>query len=129
MKNRYLLTKEGKEELEQELQYLKENQRKELSERIKRGRMFCDFTEDVSFRDLLIEQTKLEKRVNELELILYDAEIIKNGERHSGVVELGSVVTFIEILDGEKEMYQIVLAVEVNPSNDKISIPNQLLNN
>ena len=35
MKNRYLLTKEGKGELEQELQCLKENKRKELSERIK----------------------------------------------------------------------------------------------
>lgn len=115
------MTQAGKEKLEKELTYLKESRRKELEEEIKHARAFCDFSEDVSFREMMDERMTLEERIQSLENKLYNAVLIIPEEKNSPFVTIGSSVTFIELPDGEEETYTIVGVADADPSEHKIS--------
>lgn len=115
------MTRTGKERLEKELTYLKESRRKELEEQIKNARAFCDFSVDVSFREMMSERMTLEERIQSLENKLYNAVLIKPEEKTSSIITNGSSVTFIELPDGEEETYTIVGTADANPSEHKIS--------
>lgn len=121
MAKKYPMTRAGKEKLEEELIYLKENKRKELDEKIKEARGFCDFSEDVSFGEMVNERAALDDRIKSLENMLYNAELIRPEEEASSVITLGNSVTFVELPDGEEETYTIVGKADADPSEHKIS--------
>ena len=122
MENEYKMTETGKQKLAEELAYLKEEKRTQLLDKVKEARKFCDFAEDVTFKETMEEQVRLEARIESLERILYNAEILEPAKEPSPIITLGSTVTFIELPNGEEETYTIVGKLEADPATAKIAV-------
>lgn len=116
MKKQYHLTSEGKVELETELAELK-GQRSQIAEKIANARDYGDLSENAEYDAAREEQAQLESRVNELEEILQNADIIKPA-KSNGTIQVGSTV---ELKNGKVVTYQIVGPVEADPLEGKIS--------
>lgn len=117
MKKLYQITLEGKKELEQELESLK-NSRGGIADKIANARDFGDLSENAEYDTAREEQGLLETRIAEIEDILSSAEIIKSSGAKSKV-SLGSKV---ELKSGRKTMaYTVVGPVEADPLDGKIS--------
>jgi transcription elongation factor GreA len=114
------MTREGKEKLEQELEYLKSVKRKEVVERIKIARSFGDLSENSEYDSAKEEQAFVEGRITTLENMIRNAKIIE-GEADTSSVSLGRTVTFTELPDGDEETYTIVGSAEADPFEGKIS--------
>lgn len=116
MKKTYQITKEGKKELEQELEQLK-GRRGEIADKIAEARDYGDLSENAEYDSARDEQGVVETRIAEIEDILVNAEIISGAKK--GVVGLGSVV---ELKTGSKTVkYTVVGPVEADPLEGKIS--------
>lgn len=113
------LTLEGKNKLEEELEYLITIRRKEVAEAIKSAKEEGDLSENSAYDEAKLAQGFLEGRVQTIEAQLRNAIIIdQNGK--SDTVNIGSTVTVIED-GGEEETYQIVGSAEADPLEGKIS--------
>lgn len=117
----YYMTKEGKEKLEKELEYLKTEKRKEVVERIKVARSFGDLSENSEYDAAKDEQAFVESRIAQLEKMIRNAVIIEDSNDDPNVVTIGKKVKFIELPDGEEETYMIVGSAESDPLAGKIS--------
>jgi transcription elongation factor GreA len=115
------MTKEGKEKLEQELEFLKSVKRKEVVERIKIARSFGDLSENSEYDSAKEEQAFVEGRITTLENMIRNAKIIVEDATNPDTVTLGKSVTFIELPDGDEETYSIVGSAEADPFEGKIS--------
>ena len=115
------MTLEGKEKLEEELDLLKTEKRKEIVERIKIARSFGDLSENSEYESAKDEQAFVEGRITKLENMLRFAEIIDSSETAADEVSLGKTVKFIELPDGDEEEYIIVGSAEADPFEGKIS--------
>ncbi len=118
---KHYMTEEGKQKIEEELEFLKTERRKEVVERIKIARSFGDLSENSEYDSAKEEQAFVEGRIIQLEKMLRNAEIIDGGSGDANVVSLGKKVTFIELPDGDEEEYTIVGSAESDPSEGKIS--------
>jgi transcription elongation factor GreA len=118
---KHYMTIEGKLKLEQELDFLKLEKRKEVVERIKVARSFGDLSENSEYDSAKEEQAFVEGRISTVEKIIRSSVIIEEDVTNSTVVGLGKTVKFIELPDGEEEEYTIVGSAESNPSEGKIS--------
>lgn len=117
----YMMTLEGKEKLEQELEHLKSVKRKEVVERIKIARSFGDLSENSEYDSAKEEQAFVEGRIGTIETMIRNAKIIEEDSVNTDEVSLGKTVTFIELPDGEEESYTIVGSAEADPFEGKIS--------
>lgn len=115
----FVLTREGKLELENELDTLKNITRKEVSEKIKEARSFGDLSENAEYDEAKNEQAEVEARINEIEYMLKYARVIDDEEIKSDVVTPGSKVV-LAIFGGE-EKYTIVGSTEADPYKNKLS--------
>lgn len=118
---KYYMTLDGKAKLEQELEFLKSEKRKEVVERIKIARSFGDLSENSEYDSAKEEQAFVEGRIVTLEKMIRNAEIIEEDETNSSVVSLGKSVKFKELPDGDEETYTIVGSAESDPFEGKIS--------
>ncbi|MCA0986154.1 transcription elongation factor GreA [Guptibacillus algicola] len=118
---KYYMTKDGKEKLEQELEQLKTEKRKEVVERIKVARSFGDLSENSEYDAAKDEQAFVEARITTVENMIRNAEIIEEDQSASNVVTIGKRVKFLEIPDGDEEEYIIVGSAEADPFEGKIS--------
>lgn len=118
---KHYMTLEGKKKLENELEYLKTEKRKEVVERIKVARSFGDLSENSEYDAAKDEQAFVEARIQQLEKMVRNAEIIEEQNQDPNVVSIGKSVKFIELPDGEEESYQIVGSAEADPFEGKIS--------
>ena len=120
MEKKTLLTAEGKAKLEEELQDLKINRRKEIAQKIKEAREQGDLSENAEYDAAKDEQRDIEARIEELEKLLKNAEVVlDNGNKDE--VSIGCKVKiqdleFDDILD-----YQLVGSTEANSLKGKIS--------
>ena len=119
MAEEVILTKEGKEELEKRLEYLKVTKRAEITERIKTAREFGDLSENAEYDAAKNEQAMIEGEILEIENKLKFAVIIKDTAK-KGTVSLGSKVDFIDA-DGEAYTYEIVGTTEADVELGRIS--------
>ena len=119
MAEKVLLTKEGKEELEKRLEYLKVEKRAEITERIKTAREFGDLSENAEYDAAKNEQAMIEGEILEIEDKLKRVEIIKDTKK--GQVSLGSKVDFIDEEIGEVVTYEIVGTTEADVEQGRIS--------
>lgn len=119
MAEKVLLTKEGKEELEKRLEYLKVEKRAEITERIKTAREFGDLSENAEYDAAKNEQAMIEGEILEIEDKLKRVEIIKESKK--GQVSLGSKVDFIDQEDGILVTYEIVGTTEADVEQGRIS--------
>ncbi|RKD73076.1 MULTISPECIES: transcription elongation factor GreA [Sinobaca] len=115
------MTEEGKNKLEEELNFLKTDRRTEIVERIKVARSFGDLSENSEYDAAKDEQAFVEGRIGQIENMLKTAIMIEEDKTNNSEVALGKSVTFKELPDGEKEMYTIVGSAESDPLEGKIS--------
>ncbi len=115
------MTNEGKEKLENELDYLKAVKRKEVVERIKIARSFGDLSENSEYDSAKEEQAFVEGRITTLENMIRNAKIIVEDKSNADVVSLGKTVTFMELPNGDEETYIVVGSAEADPFEGKIS--------
>ena len=113
------LTPEGKEKLEVELQELKNNGRKSIAERLKSAISMGDLSENADYHKAKEDQAFLEGRIQEIEAILYNSEVIETQSNYNKVV-VGAKVTIKEA-DFPRETYHLVGSQEANPREGKIS--------
>ena len=121
MAEEVILTKEGKEELEKRLEYLKVEKRKEITERIKTAREFGDLSENAEYDAAKNEQAMIEGEILEIENKLKHAVIIKDSAGKKGTVSLGNKVEFINEDTGETFLYEIVGTTEADVESGRIS--------
>ena len=121
MAEEVILTKEGKEELEKRLEYLKVEKRKEITERIKTAREFGDLSENAEYDAAKNEQAMIEGEIIEIEEKLKHAVIIKENANKKGVISLGSKVDFVDEDLGEVFSYEIVGTTEADVELNRIS--------
>lgn len=117
--NTNYLTPEGKENLEAELKDLKENGRKAIAERLKNAIAMGDLSENADYHKAKEDQGFLEGRIQEIEAILYNVEVIESQSNYNEVA-IGAKITIKEA-DYPPETYQLVGSQEANPSEGKIS--------
>ena len=120
MADEVILTKEGKEELEKRLEFLKVTKRAEITERIKTAREFGDLSENAEYDAAKNEQAMIEGEIQEIEEKLKYAVIIKDGVK-KGVVSLGSKVDILDNETGELSTYEIVGTTEADVEAGRIS--------
>lgn len=115
------LTREGLQQLEEELEYLKTKKRKEVSEKIKVALGFGDLSENSEYDEAKNEQAQVEARIVSLENKLKNAVVIDESERDTSKVELGATVLIKDIEFDEELEYKIVGSTEADPDEGKLS--------
>ena len=117
----YKFTEEGLKKLQDELEDLKTNGRKDIAERIKVARGYGDLSENSEYDDAKNEQAKIEARIVELEAMLKNYEIISEDDIALDKVAVGVKVKVFDSDMEEEFTYAIVGSAEADPMNDKIS--------
>lgn len=118
MKKQFHLTSTGKAELEQEHKALCDK-RAQLAEDIATARSQGDLAENAEYHAAKDDQARNEARIEEIEHILANSDIIKD-KKSASKVSLGSVVK-LKSDDGQTKQFQVVGTVEANPLEGKIS--------
>ncbi len=114
------LTKEGLAELKKEYDELVNKKRPDVLARVTQARNMGDLSENAEYVAAREELTFIDGRIDELEVILKQAVIIREGVKTSNhAVKLGSTVTLN--ISGKKEVFTVVGEWEADPTNKKIS--------
>lgn len=116
-----LLTPEGLQKLEDELEHLKGVKRREVAERIKLAISYGDISENSEYEDAKNEQAFIEGRILTLEKMLRNARIIQEDEVQTDLVSIGSTVLVQDLEFDEEVEYTIVGSAEADPASNKIS--------
>lgn len=116
-----LLTQEGYDNLEKELEYLKTEKRTEISERIKVALGFGDLSENSEYDEAKNAQASNEIKILELENKLRYARIIDESEIDTKSIQVGNKVKILDMEYNEELEYTIVGSTEVDLSQNKIS--------
>ena len=116
-----LLTAEGLRILEDELEDLKVNKRKEVSQKIKEAREQGDLSENAEYDAAKDEQRDIEARIEELEKILKNAEVVVEEDVDLDKISIGCRVKIHDYDFNEDVEYKIVGSTEANSLEGKIS--------
>ena len=116
-----ILTQEGFENLEKQLEYLKTEKRAEISERIKIALGFGDLSENSEYDEAKNAQAENENLINELENKIRYAKIIDESEIDTKTVQVGNTVKLLDIEFDEEIAYTIVGSTEVDLAQNRIS--------
>lgn len=109
-----MLTYEGLKKLEDELQDLKVNRRQEVAQKIKEAREQGDLSENAEYDAAKDEQRDIEARIEEIEKILKNAEVIDEDEFDSETVNFSSEVVLHDVAMDEIVNYKIVGSTEAD---------------
>ena len=118
MTNKIILTKEGFAKLKKELEDLKKIKLPKALERLKKARSLGDLTESSEYSSAREDLELIERRIEEIEVVLEKAEIAQTNQKQT-VVQIGSRIT--ALVNGHKEEFLIVGEFEGDPKNKKIS--------
>ena len=116
-----ILTPEGYKKLEEELETLKVEGRKEIAEKIKEARSYGDLSENAEYDAAKDAQAAMEQRITTIENMLKNAQIISDSDVSTDTITLGSKVKIYDIEFEEEAEYTIVGSTEANPDDGKIS--------
>lgn len=128
--NQIIITKQGLQELKEELNNLINFKREEIKERLKAARADGDLSENADYTSAREEQAKNEARIQELEIIIASAVIIEEqrGNKKTNAIRVGSWVTICQvsakdnqIVKDTEEKFKIVGSIESNPFEGLIS--------
>ncbi len=116
-----ILTYEGLKALEEELHDLKVNRRREVAQKIKEAREQGDLSENAEYDAAKEEQRDIELRIEEIDKILKNAEVVDDDDVDSNVINVGCTVKIKDLEFKEEMEYKIVGSTEANSLKGKIS--------
>ena len=116
-----ILTQEGFDRLEKELEYLRTEKRAEIADRIKVALGFGDLSENSEYDEAKNAQAENEVKIAELENKVRYAKIIDEKEIDTETVQIGNTVKVLDMEFDEKIEYTIVGSTEVDLAQNKIS--------
>ena len=116
-----ILTYEGLKKLEDELQDLKVNQRREIAQKIKEAREQGDLSENAEYDAAKDEQRDIEARIEQIEKILRNAEVVLDEEIDLDKISIGCLVRVLDVEYDEEEEYKLVGSSEASSLQNKIS--------
>ena len=116
-----LLTYAGLKALEDELENLKVVKRREIAQKIKEAREQRDLSENAEYDAAKDEQRDIEARIEELEAILKNAEVVVEDEVDLDKINIGCQVKILDIEMNQELDYKIVGSTEANSLKGKIS--------
>lgn len=116
-----ILTYEGLTKLEQELHDLKVVRRKEVAQKIKEAREQGDLSENAEYDAAKDEQRDIEARIEAIEAILKNAEVVVEDEVDLDTISIGCRVKILDMEVNEEMEYKIVGSTEANSLKGKIS--------
>ena len=116
-----ILTYEGLKKLEDELQDLKVNQRREIAQKIKEAREQGDLSENAEYDAAKDEQRDIEARIEQIEKILKNAEVVLDEEIDLDKISIGCLVRVLDVEYDEEEEYKLVGSSEASTLQNKIS--------
>ena len=120
MDKKNLLTYQGLQKLESELQDLKVVKRKEIAQKIKEAREQGDLSENAEYDAAKDEQRDIEARIEEIEKILRHAEVVVEEEVDLDKISVGCQVRILDCEFDEELEYKIVGSTEANSLKGKI---------
>ena len=115
-----VLTPEGLQKLQDELDDLKTVHRREVNDRIRQAKEFGDLSENAEYEDAKQEQAFVEGRIMKIEAMLRNAKLIDGSDNPAGEVNLGSEVK-IKDTSGKAFNFTIVGSTESDPPNHRLS--------
>ncbi len=121
IENPVVLTRQGYEKIEKELDRLRTVDRRQVAERIRESKQFGEVTENAEYEDAKTEQAFVEGRIQNLYRILQIARILDPEEIPTDHVGIGSVVTVRDLGTDDDWELTLVSSVESDPDNDRIS--------
>lgn len=116
----FVLTREGYELIQRELQDILTTKRPEIVNRIREARQLGDVAENFDYEDAKRAQAILEARVEELKAILGHAQVVESGLK-DGSIGIGSKVVVKDLENGSQDEFVIVGPAESSPSDGRIS--------
>ena len=116
-----ILTYEGLKRYEDELQHLKVFKRQEIAQKIKEAREQGDLSENAEYDAAKDEQRDVEARIEELEKLLKNAEVVDEDEVDLDTINIGCKVRLLDVEFNEELEYKIVGSTEANSLKGKIS--------
>lgn len=116
-----ILTYEGLKALEDELHDLKVNRRREVAQKIKEAREQGDLSENAEYDAAKEEQRDIELRIEEIDKILKNAEVVVDDDTDSSVINVGCTVKIRDLEFDEEMEYKIVGSTEANSLQGRIS--------
>jgi transcription elongation factor GreA len=116
-----ILTPEGFEKLKDEIEYLSNDRRREVAERIRVAREFGDIAENAEYDTAKNEQAYLEARIAMLEERLAHSRVVTKKEIKSGEVSIGTKVRLRDVGANKTVEYHIVGSAEADPAENKLS--------
>ena len=118
---KHILTSQGMQALEDELQDLKVVKRKEIAQKIKEAREQGDLSENAEYDAAKDEQRDIEARIEDIEKILKNAEVVVEEEVELDKISIGCKVKILDVEENEELEYKIVGSTEANSLKGKIS--------
>jgi len=125
VKNRPVVSTEGLNKLEQELEYYRTVKRKEVAENIKQAMSFGDLSENAEYDEAKNEQARVEGHIKSLENTIRNAIVIDAADVSTEVVSVGSVVLVQDAKSKDEVEYQIVGETESDPFAEIAKISNE----
>ena len=116
-----ILTYEGLKRYEDQLQNLKVVKRKEVAQKIKEAREQGDLSENAEYDAAKDEQRDIELRIEELEKLLKNAEVVVEDEIDLDKINIGCKVKVYDVDEDEEMEFKIVGSTEANSLQNKIS--------
>ena len=116
-----ILTYAGLRQLEEELQDLKLNRRKAVAQKIKEAREQGDLSENAEYDAAKDEQRDIEARIEEIDKILKNAEVVVEDEADTSVINIGCKARIMAMEYEDSLEYKIVGSTEANSLKGKIS--------
>ncbi|MCI8830463.1 MAG: transcription elongation factor GreA [Lachnospiraceae bacterium] len=116
-----ILTYAGLKKYEDELHDLKVNRRKEVAQKIKEAREQGDLSENAEYDAAKDEQRDIELRIEELEKLLKNAEVVVEEDVDLEKINIGCVVRVYDLDYAEEMEFSIVGSTEANSLQNKIS--------
>ncbi len=121
MTKKNILTYEGLKKLEDELQDLKVVKRKEVADKIREAREQGDLSENAEYDAAKDEQRDIEARIEEIEKILKNAEVVVDEDVDLEKISIGCNIRILDVEFDEELEYKIVGSTEANSLKGKIS--------
>lgn len=119
MEEKTYITKENREELEQELEMRRGAKRQEIKDQLEFAKSLGDLSENAEYHQAREDQGRNEDRISEIEHLLHTAEVVIKSKHNQ--VDIGARVTIQKKGDKESYEYTIVGGEEADIAEKKIS--------